>query len=329
MNSVKETALSSTTVRERKSTETSGDFPTAVGPKINCESERVARVLQCCVDATNDYEAWSPGFNMHFGYWRFGLNPFDREAMLLELSRQALKHLNLPKVGEIRLADLGGGTGATARLAVEEFPNSFVDAVTIAPNQIEIGQRLNLNANRGNAIRFHCSDYVSTTLKTNSYDGVGVIESGYYAEGAAKASLFREIFRLLKPGSRFVMVDAMLKKGLPRGKLASFWRLKMYDSWCPAWAVPELAQLDRLCEVLPNMGFENMSIENWSYRIAPSVAHAPFLTIYYVIKEVLKARKLLSGWRWKHLVASYLSPWIGILEPNFVYVAVCATKRGG
>ena len=33
-------------------------------------------------EAGPDYAAWSPNFNMHFGFFRRGMNPFDREAML-------------------------------------------------------------------------------------------------------------------------------------------------------------------------------------------------------------------------------------------------------
>ena len=33
-------------------------------------------------EAGMDYAAWSPAFNMHFGWWRRGMNPFRREPML-------------------------------------------------------------------------------------------------------------------------------------------------------------------------------------------------------------------------------------------------------
>jgi hypothetical protein len=39
-------------------------------------------------EAGPDYAAWSANFNMHFGYFRWGMNPFDREAMLEEMNRQ-------------------------------------------------------------------------------------------------------------------------------------------------------------------------------------------------------------------------------------------------
>ena len=33
-------------------------------------------------ETTADYRAWSRNLNMHFGYWRLGLSPFDRERMI-------------------------------------------------------------------------------------------------------------------------------------------------------------------------------------------------------------------------------------------------------
>lgn len=44
-----------------------------------------------------DYSAWSPSYNMHFGYWRVGLNPLRREGMLVEMNRVIGRALRLPK----------------------------------------------------------------------------------------------------------------------------------------------------------------------------------------------------------------------------------------
>src|ERR1051325_1012481 len=108
------------------------------------------RVLAYYAAATPDYRVWSKDYNMHFGFWRLGLNPFDRESMLQELNAQVITRLALPTGAPVaRLAELGGGTGATARAAVAATPNLVVDVVTIAPIQIEIGEALNAHAKRG------------------------------------------------------------------------------------------------------------------------------------------------------------------------------------
>ena len=46
-------------------------------------------------EAGMDYRAWSRRFNMHFGYWRHGLNPLALEGMLSEMSRQVFTRLLL------------------------------------------------------------------------------------------------------------------------------------------------------------------------------------------------------------------------------------------
>ena len=45
--------------------------------------QRIAEMVRYYEEAGPDYEAWSPSFNMHFGYWEGGANPFDREAMVM------------------------------------------------------------------------------------------------------------------------------------------------------------------------------------------------------------------------------------------------------
>jgi MPBQ/MSBQ methyltransferase len=44
-------------------------------------------------EAGPDYAAWSAAFNMHFGFFRWGMNPFRREAMLEEMNRQVFDRL--------------------------------------------------------------------------------------------------------------------------------------------------------------------------------------------------------------------------------------------
>jgi|JI9StandDraft_1071089.scaffolds.fasta_scaffold00444_20 SAM-dependent methyltransferase len=297
-----------------------------VREKAAVSSQRLQRISDYYSAATKDYGVWSQDYHMHFGYWRWGLNPFRRERMLRELSLQVLKRLELNGKPPLAVADLGGGTGATARVMVEHWPNTHVDVVTLSPLQIEIGKELSRNVEHSSRIQWHCCDYEHSPLPSGRYDAICLIESSCYAHGPDKKDLFREILRLLKPGGVFVIVDAMLKKPIPATGIQHAWRRKMYRTWCDAWAVPELGQIDLLRDTVRSLGGQIDQVEDWSYRIAPSVAHAPFLVIYHWIAETIKARGLLATWRWRHLVASFLSPWIGLLERNFVYVAVSGRR---
>src|SRR5277367_5761924 len=66
-------------------------------------------------EAGPDYAAWSREFNMHFGYYRAGANPFGREAMLEQMNTEVLSRLQLNGIPEPQLLDLGCGLGATLR----------------------------------------------------------------------------------------------------------------------------------------------------------------------------------------------------------------------
>ena len=46
-------------------------------------------------EAGPDYAAWSAHFNMHFGFFRWGMNPLKREAMLEQMNKEILSRLHL------------------------------------------------------------------------------------------------------------------------------------------------------------------------------------------------------------------------------------------
>jgi len=58
-------------------------------------------------EAGMDYRAWSRNFNMHFGFYRWGMNPLALERMLEEMSRQVFGRLGLRD--GMRVLDLGCG----------------------------------------------------------------------------------------------------------------------------------------------------------------------------------------------------------------------------
>src|ERR1051326_3266305 len=68
-------------------------------------------------EAGPDYSTWSPAFNMHFGFFRSGMNPFAREVQLEQMNREVLDRLHIDRDRPVQLLDAGCGVGATARHA--------------------------------------------------------------------------------------------------------------------------------------------------------------------------------------------------------------------
>ena len=94
-------------------------------------------------EAGPDYAAWSPDFNMHFGYFRSGMNPFNRDTMLEQMNREVLDRLRLSTMPFARILDMGCGLGATLRSFACALPLADLHGITLVPWQLEHGRRLN------------------------------------------------------------------------------------------------------------------------------------------------------------------------------------------
>src|SRR5438552_2839099 len=101
------------------------------------------QIIEFYEGAAADYEHWSRGLNMHLGYYRFGLNPFNRESMLEQLNLEVAKRLHLSSDNNAVLIDLGYGMGAIARSIARHYPKSTIKGITLVPLQVKVASRLN------------------------------------------------------------------------------------------------------------------------------------------------------------------------------------------
>lgn len=278
-------------------------------------------VVRYYSEATADYRAWSPRFNMHFGYWRAGLNPLRLESMLDEMSRQALARLRLP-ARDVRLADLGCGLGASARLIARERPGTRIHGLTVVGWQTSRAQHLAGLEGVDDSVSFvHC-DYAAAPFRDAAYDGAYAIESACHAAGSDKSEFVREAARLLQPGARLFVADGFLKRSDPMPYLFGL----CYASVCRNWAVEEFPQLNDFTAALEASGFKDIKVEDASYRIAPSVLHIPFVTARFLLRELFRTRLRLGAVRWGHILACVLSPILGAARSRFGYFFVSASK---
>src|ERR1700733_4374203 len=164
-------------------------------------------------EAGPDYAAWSPHFNMHFGFFRWGMNPFRREPMLEQMNHEIQHRLHLDSDRPARVLDMGCGLGATLRNFAHHFPKSDLNGITLVPWQLEQGCQLNRSCPEGRAITLTLGDYEHTSEPSQSFDAVYAIESSCYAHGANKSAFLQEAHRLLRPGGSIVVADGFLGPG--------------------------------------------------------------------------------------------------------------------
>ena len=291
------------------------DLVSSVKPTIGLE--------QYYSEAGPDYAAWSREFNMHFGYYRAGANPLRREGMLEQMNAEVLSRLQLDGMPEPRLLDLGCGLGATLRSFSRRLPGAKLTGVTKVPWQVEHAQTLNSVAGCGERVRIVQGDYEDAPhLPCAGYDGVYALESSCHAQGADKGLLLREAHRLLKPGGRIVIADGFLTSA----RFVSGLQESIYRKLCECWVIEELALLDSFTARLKQLGFRNIVVEHLQMRVAPSVAHVPWVTLRFLFTDVLFGSRAMTQARWNNVLAPILLPLVSAPLGPMAYCMITATK---
>lgn len=293
---------------------------TAVAAAIAVSAQSSDAFQRYYEEAGPDYAAWSPHFNMYFGYFRRGMNPFWREAMLEQMNREVLERLRL-ETSSPRILDMGCGLGATLRSIARHKPAAQLHGITLVPWQLEQGRLLNRPRAETERIALALGDYQGTKFADESFDGVYAIESSCYAAGAAKSAFLAEARRLLRPGGRIVVADGFLGPGKLRGpQRAIFRRL------CDCWVIDELGEIEPFTHELERLGFCEIAVERIQGRVTPSVLHVPWVTIKFLLTSVLFGPRRMTRARWNNILAPLLMPFVGFPLGPMAYYIVSATR---
>ncbi len=273
-------------------------------------------------EAGPDYAAWSREFNMHFGYYRAGANPLNRETMLEQMNAEVLARLRVDRLAKPRLLDLGCGLGATLRSLARRLPRAKLTGVTRVPWQVEHARALNEAAGCHEHVSVIEGDYECTDLPSCGYDGVYALESSCHAHGTDKRLLLKEAHRLLRPGGRLVVADGFLANNL----FVCALQQRLYRKLCECWVIEELAQLHLFTTQLEQLGFRELVVEHLQLRVAPSVAHIPWVTLKFLMTDVVFGQRPMTRARWNNVLAPGLLPLVSAPLGPLIYSMIAATK---
>lgn len=259
-----------------------------------------------------DYDVWSQEGYLHFGYWRWGLNPLSRRRMLEEMNNVVFRELHLDSLTMGRVADLGCGVGATSRYGASRFPHLDWLGLTISPEQVAKGIRLIKDEPAKSRVRLTAGDYHFLPWADDSIDAIFFLES--LCHSRAPCDALREAARVLRPGGRLVVVDGYMM--FPPEKTPS------YAKWIERqvannWAVSGFHCIANLEDWANKAGFEQLRQEEAGWRVAPSAIHCPPLVAWHCLKLLLAGK--VQQWRWQHLVASLMALVLGMQRKYFRY----------
>lgn len=281
------------------------------------------KIIEYYEEAGLDYGAWSQAFNMHFGYWKWGMNPCKLEPMLDQMNQEVLHRLDLGNTPLPMVLDAGCGLAATSRFMAKKRPDAFFYGVTITPWQIEMAEQKNHAAGLSERISLLRADYHHLPVASGSFDAAFAVESACYAEGKDKGKFIREMARLLRPGGKLVVTDGFLRTSRPLPRPLEF----IYRKNMECWALKELADISSFKSAMKSAGFKNIKVEDVSWRVAPSFAHIPKT----VVKFYWQLWKKGEGWnlskeRKNNVLAPIFGMLMGLARPWFSYCIVSGER---
>ncbi len=232
------------------------------------------------------YRRWSRNFNIHFGYWKWGMNPFDNEAMLQAMDHLVLDALQVDSSRHVKIADMGCGVGAVSLCAARKFPNAELFGVNVSRAHIEFGQKRCREQGFGpERIKFIYADYANTPFREAELDRAFALESSCYGLGNGREPLVGELMRILKPEGRFAVADGFVKKPPETNAVYGL----VHHMVCGLWRLKELANIHEFSRALREVGFVNVSVTEISWNLLPSYSHVGLHVLRY-FRDLLLGR---------------------------------------
>lgn len=103
------------------------------------------------------------------------------------------------------ILDIGCGGGANVRRFLQRWPKAHVTGVDYSAVSVEKARKLNAAAIQAGCSEILQADVSSLTLPENTFDLVTAFETVYFWPEISRS--FGQIFRVLRPGGRFLIVN--------------------------------------------------------------------------------------------------------------------------
>jgi cyclopropane fatty-acyl-phospholipid synthase-like methyltransferase len=194
---------------------------------------------------------------MHYGFWEKD----TRNLFEAQQNENEYVKLKLDLRQNEKILDAGCGVGGVMAFLANRYGIS-VTGITISLEQVKKGRKMSEEKSLQNLLKFIKQDYHKTDFSNDSFDKIYAVES---ADAANPVSEFlKEMYRVLKPGGKLLIVDAFLQKSKDQFKGKD---IRNLEKICNAWCLPDPNTIDYWVDEMKKIGFVDIETEELTSKV--------------------------------------------------------------
>jgi tocopherol O-methyltransferase len=244
----------------------------------------------CFYEQSKMKEWWKANQTLafHYGYYEKGFRSHNQA--ILHMNDVVWDMLRLDGTRPLQILDAGCGVGGTSIYLAKKYPVVTFTGISIAPSEIQFATELAAQNKVTENTRFLQNNFCGTTFPDCSFDGVIALESLNYASDTGE--FFREMYRILKPGGRLVVVD-----GFRTQKPFSPMMQKAYHHWLSGRAIDDLVPINDCVLLMTKQKFQQITTTDISLRTAGSELRGVVIGLPFFFSILVKSIVSLNRYK--------------------------------
>jgi len=222
---------------------------------------------------------WGP--HLHHGYYETNkkLSPLEAQEILIE---KLAGMLNIQQYDKI--LDAGCGMGGSSIYLAKKY-QAAITGITLSHRQAEIAAKQAEQENVKSVV-FKIEDALSlASLENNSFDIVWSLES--CEQFYDKELFFKQAFRVLKPGGKFMLATWCSDRDEYQDDLA-----EKYQKLCLAFDLPYMPSIQHYRSLFEKQNFKLAESADWAPQVGKSWDVGMSLLNAYSFLRLIK----MAGW---------------------------------